>query len=266
MCIPLPRGFTMGVVVDADTPCPAGFTAEETPIFSGLDPGAGCAVNCSCETSSASCLGELYTYGTQAACANDVALTDGQLYGALIDTTCTATPVFDGTTNGFRLGGWSLQASCTPAGVASPSPSSWQEERKLCAAQAGLDGCDAGSVCVATDAQPQACVMTEGNAACPDPFSDEMTQWYTGLSDTRSCGPCDCDAEAGSCASATLWIGSDWSCIDQFGLTEADPKVCQSVYSPPARVIGVPDQTCPPTSEESGTLEATGQQTVCCAP
>src|SRR5262245_42404158 len=100
-------------------------------------------------------------------------------------------------------------------------------------------------------------------ANCPGPFSNRATQYYTGLTDTRSCGPCECTATGGSCDFAQIAVGNDWQCTDEFYLSLAWPQVCNQQYSPPARVTGSPtNPTCSTYALEDGSILATGQQTV----
>ncbi len=266
-CVPLPNDFALGVMVDATAACPPGFAAEETDLFAGLDQGLGCVGSCTCQPNPTQCIGALYIYATEAQCQGDTALTGGQPYGGVIDSQCTAMPVQEGFPGGFRIGNWSVQQSCSSSGVASPSPYTWGQRMKFCAAQAGLQGCDSTSACVPNDAAPDACLMTSGGAACPDPFSDRSGEWYTGLTDTRSCGPCECTASGGSCQFAQISLGSDWVCTDGAYVSQQSPTSCGSAYSPPARVTGSPqDPTCTSASQLAGSIEVTGQQTVCCQP
>lgn len=266
-CYAVPDPFAAGVVVDAMVRCPAGFEESETQIFSGLDPGPGCAVNCTCTTNPTECLGEIYIYATNAQCTGDTTLTGGQLYTAPIDTMCTTMPVQEGFPGGFRLGNWTVNQTCNSAGTASPSPYSWTQHSKLCVAQLGRMGCDAQSVCIPASNTEKACLMSAGGVGCPGPFADRMVQWYTGQTDTRSCAPCDCTAFGGSCQFAQIAFGSDWSCTDSYYVSTGSPQVCMSNYSPPARVTGNPmDPMCTPISPVEGELTATGQQTVCCLP
>jgi hypothetical protein len=264
-CVAVPGGFNGGIMVDANASCPAGFT--ETRIYSGLDPGSGCQGNCLCQPNPTRCLGELYIYNTTQECNNDANLIGGQLYAGLIDESCTPMPVAQGNPGGYRLGNWTVQQSCSATGVASPSPYSWSAEMKFCTATPGLQGCDQSSVCVPAPPQAGACLITGGGAACPDPFSNRMVQWFTGVSDTRSCGPCTCGASGGSCQFASISIGSDWLCTDSAEINQSSPRSCGSTYSPPARVTGFPQEpACTAASQQSGTVEGTGQQTICCAP
>lgn len=139
-CVAAPMGFALGLIVDAASPCPAGFETQQTPIFAGLDQGPGCVGTCACSPNPTTCLGELYIYPTNAQCMNDVNLTGGQLYTGLIDATCTANPVADGFPGGYRLGNWTVMQSCAPSGVASPSPYSWMAQMKFCVPALGLQG------------------------------------------------------------------------------------------------------------------------------
>jgi hypothetical protein len=267
-CVAVPQAFTAGLMVGANDVCPPGFTAQETSLFAGLDPGRGCVGNCMCTPNPTTCRGELFIYNTNAECQADSALTGGQMYAGLIDSTCTTMPVREGFPGGFRMGNWTVDQSCAATGVASPSPYSWSSQMKFCAAVLGTSGCAATEVCVPPVAPVgDACVIASGGAPCPVGFTERMDQWFTGASDTRSCGACGCGASGGSCQFAEIELGSDWSCVDSFSVSQSAPQYCSSTYSPPAQVGGFPtDPTCTPTSQQTGTVEATGQQTLCCLP
>ncbi|MEL6184051.1 MAG: hypothetical protein AAFU79_05445 [Myxococcota bacterium] len=265
-CVRVPDAFSAGVLVEADEACPVGFISE-VELFAELDPGKGCADRCSCRPNPTECLGELYIYSTRDQCRADTALTGGQRYTRPIDATCTMQPVAEGFPGGYRLGGWTVKQSCESGGTAAPSPFSWGRQAKFCVAERGTRACADDTVCVPRGSVGDACALASGGVSCPGPFSDRVVDWYTGESDTRACGACDCTASGGSCEFARLSLGSDWVCTDDSHLTFANPKLCESAYSPPARVTGsVTNPSCTPKSAQMGALRPTGQQTLCCRP
>ncbi len=266
-CTGAPSTFTLGVLEDTMSPCPSGFGGGETRLFGALDPGPGCVGTCACQPRPTSCLGELFIYSTENQCVSDTALVGGQPYGPLVTSQCTPEPVADGFPGGFRLGNWTVDQGCIASGSAAPSPYQWMNATKFCAASLGTGGCDASESCVENAAVDATCVITSGGAACPAPYTNRITEWFTGLSDTRSCGACQCAVSGGSCEFAQVAIGSDWSCTDQAYLSLQNPKSCGSSYSPPARVLGsASPPTCTPSSPQVGSIQATGQQTLCCRP
>ena len=213
-CTSAPSNFTLGVLEMASSNCPAGFEGGETALFAELDPGPGCTGNCACQAQPTTCLGQLYVYATTNECAADTSLTGGALYNDFVTDQCTNEPVAFGFPGGYRLGNWNVVSSCTPSGTAAPSPYRWNNQAKFCAASLGSAGCGNNESCLDAMQAQASCVITSGGAACPAPYTNRITQWFTGLSDTRSCGACQCNATGASCEFAYIALGSDYVCTD----------------------------------------------------
>lgn len=265
VCVDAPASSKLGVMVSNDTPCPEGFTGEELFVYRGITGGGGCA-GCSCTPKPTDCTADLWYYTTPASCTNDVNQVNGT-YAGEIGFACTPNPVNNGGLNfeGARVGPWKVNQSCSVDGVAAPEPASWKETRKFCRATGVGAGCPAGKACVPPADPVNQCALVSGSAVC-EGYAFQQNDWFTGYSDTRSCGACSCKASGGDCNNVTLYIGSDYACdtgvdtpINEGG------KVCKSIYSPPARLKGTPNESvCTLDTPFTGTLDPTGQSTVCC--
>lgn len=269
-CVEVPPEFQMGIVVGADEACPDGFEADATELYADLDPGEGCAADCTCEPDPIRCETQIYSYASQTDCENDTDNNGGQMYGSVLTETCTDEPVYDGSSGGQRIEPFVAIQTCSAAGSAAPTPATWGSHQKLCHAAVGTRGCGETSACVPVETPPAAtCMIASGGRSCPESHPARDAQWYTGLQDDRSCGACECEATGGSCQFAEVIVGNDWLCDinDPTRIRIDRPRVCDDHYSPPARVNlqNAQDPTCTVSAAVYGEVVGTGQQTMCCA-
>ena len=260
-------GASGGIIIPGNLACPPGFTAGETVIHRGIEPGACEGCTCMSDGSPAQCSATVWSYGSDAECQQDTGLTSGFRYPMPITFACTGDPI---PVDFFSFGARAeitATGSCAPSGTPTPGMSTWTETVKFCEASDVGAGCATGQSCVrraeATTAQ---CALAAGAAAC-DGFTMTQTDWYTGYTDQRTCGACSCESEGG-CEAIQVEIGSDYTC-GNFALVGDDMKNCYGqIYEPPARLVGAPQPvtTCNPSAPATGAIDPTGQHTLCCAP
>jgi hypothetical protein len=159
---------------------------------------------------------------------------------------------------------------CTTQGTPTLPPATWDETRVLCVADEVGGGCPSGERCAPTHDTPS-CAITNSAAACNAALPDDTGGlWYTGLSDNRTCGPCDCPFNygSGSCGSASITGYSGGSCTgstEQIG-NGSQGSACNLAFPPASgRVAATPSGgSCQPRAYASGDANATGPRTVCC--
>ena len=264
VCEPLPKNGASGVVVAEADACPAGFTAEEKVIYHGLQDG-GCA-GCGCTTGQTTCTGDVWYYKDAASCAADTTKTGGTIAGNY-GFTCDSNPIVGTTIFGARTSDWKVTQSCNASGSATLAPSAWSETQKFCRIDAEGKGCSVGNTCVPKESTAPRCALAPGSGACAG-FGTAQNDWYTGLTDTRACGACGCTASGGGCKGIVLTVGSDYSCSNNAQVTELS-KTCfaNGIYSPPVHLSGNPKiGTCVAEASVTGSLDPTGQSTLCCQP
>jgi hypothetical protein len=262
ICAPVPAGgFAAGVVIAAEMPCPEGFEAGETLIHQGLLD-TGCD-GCTCSPADTTCQADLWLYGTEAECQADTALTGGTYYG-VITPVCTAEPVsfnYAGARGVITV----TQQTCSVAGTPTPAPIEWTRSQKFCRASRQGTGCGAEQACVARRAAPsEQCALAEGAQTCTA-YQSVESDWYTGADDQRTCGPCTCTGEGGSCDGLSIAIGTDYSCNTIRGMVTDGTRDCTGIYSPPALTMGAPTppSTCS-TASVATSATPPGQNTLCC--
>lgn len=267
-CVPA-DGPEAGVVVDLDDACPAGFDGGETVLNRGLRPGA--CEGCECEVAEPTCVAKLWTYQDNNECSGDVGLSGGALIGIDITETCSTQPIYYGLNLGGIRADIAARPSCTSSGTGAPGEARWAESVKFCRATQVGAGCAANQACVPRAPTPaRQCALQTGATAC-EGFTTTEDDWYTGVSDERTCGACFCTAVGGDCNGTRVEIGSDYTC-DDFGNFVADnTKLCfsgNSPYSAPARITGTPTPAvgCTSAATPTGAITPTRQSTLCCAP
>jgi hypothetical protein len=260
LCVDAPMNFQLGVVVADGDPCPDGFQAEEALIYRGLT-GGDCA-GCDCAPNPTDCKAGLWYYTTEAACMGDVNLTGGT-YAGEFGTACSGNPINSGFLAGARAGAFKVTQTCNVTGTAVPVPATWGSTRKFCRATSVGSGCGAGQACVPKHEPKAQCALTSGSAVC-DGYGSAQNDWFTGYSDSRSCASCGCTASGGHCDFMTMWLGNDYTCSEDNAVPESG-KWCGQKYAPPAYLGGDPkDPTCSVTTKLNGSLDPTGQSTLCC--
>ena len=114
------------------------------------------------------------------------------------------------------------------------------------------------------------CALFDGTHSCPAGTSADA--WYTGETDSRSCGACACGSPTGQgCAAMILNIGTDYSCGTITAQIQSGQRHCYTgngVYSPGMIFSGSPTQptSCPASAPVTGALSPTGSKTLCCLP
>jgi hypothetical protein len=89
VCVPTNNAFAYGTIASGAAGCSAPFDANITTLGSDLIGDATCT-GCGCQAGTTTCVPKLFVYqGSQAECANDSALTRGDLVTKAIDT-CSA--------------------------------------------------------------------------------------------------------------------------------------------------------------------------------
>jgi hypothetical protein len=260
LCVDAPMNFQLGVVVAEGEPCPDGFQAEEALIYRGLT-GGDCA-GCDCTPNPTDCKAGLWYYTTEAACTGDVNLTGGT-YAGEFGPSCNGMPISELFLYGARASAFKVTQTCKATGTAAPAPATWESARKFCRATAAGAGCDAGQACVPKHDPAAQCALTSGSAVC-EGYGSAQNDWFTGYSDTRSCSSCACVASGGHCNNVNIWLGNDYTCFEDTWVPESG-KWCGQKYAPPAFLAGTPkDPTCSVTAKLDGSLDPTGQSTLCC--
>lgn len=263
VCEPQADTAQNGVVVGGGEACPAGYTAGEQIINRNLVDG-GCT-GCACMLKGATCTGNVWYYPSAAACTGD-ALNTGGMPAGNFGFACDSTPISSGQTYGARTSTWKAQNLCTGRGAATAAPVTWGETMKFCAASKVGKGCSAGNVCVPNIKAAPHCALASGSATC-GAFKSAQSDWYTGFTDGRTCGACGCIASGVDCTGVTLEVGSDYSCINAAVVPEKTKKCFSGsgIYAPPVHLVGAPNQgTCEGVAPVTGSLDPTGQATLCC--
>jgi hypothetical protein len=266
VCAPQLDGAPSGIVIPGTDACPSGYTAGDQVIYRKLVDG-GCT-GCACKPKGTACTGDVWYYPSALACTNDLALTGGT-YAGNFGSACDSTPISGGQTYGMRTSAWKVQESCTVSGSPTLAPPAWGETMKFCKAEKEGKGCSAGSSCVPqTVAAPPHCALAAAGASCGT-VATSKSDWYTGFNDTRVCGACGCTASGGSCAGVVLNVGSDYSCGANATVAQKAKKCFSGsgIYAPPVALGGIPTTgTCSADAAVKGSLDETGELTLCCQP
>jgi hypothetical protein len=268
VCVPSTTEQPAGVVVAGDQPCPAGFSGGETVIHRGLQPG-GCT-GCGCTPGTTTCEAAVWLYTVDHnECPNDLALTGGTPVGYPITVTCNGNePLHWPMLYGARADVYVLDQTCAVDGTPAPETSTWSETVKFCHASSTAAGCAAAETCAPRAASAAAqCALADGAASCEGYSQSE--DWFSEYDDQRTCGACFCSPVGGNCDNMVVQIGSDYSCGNHAQVGD-DQKNCfpDSIYAPPAGLIGTPTPPngCTADAPISGTIEPSGQKTLCCVP
>lgn len=178
---------------------------------------------------------------------------------------------FDGAIDG-------LKGRCEASEPAAPPPVSWERTASLCASdQAGGGDCQTGQICLSSneDMPPsKLCIFRPGDVLCPTGSYAKKSLYFEGLTDDRSCSPCECGVPTGRSCSVT---------VTGFESAQCAPPVMQvTVKSPgpsPGCFMGVNAKyfkASPATILDGGTCAASGGKltgsasakgptTICCA-
>jgi hypothetical protein len=264
-CVPEAIGFTYGAEVAAGGACPAQFGAATLDLEQGLNESTTCT-GCTC-TASMTCTNVL-TVGAPGACPPVTPV-------ATFDISSAACTPISLTTHNAHIDTTTAHTSCGTMGTPSPTPLAWGAHTRLCSTSTVGAGCAAGNVCVAKATKH--CVATSGVIACAAGYTAEGSggPWYTGVTDTRSCGStCGCTTSGGSCQQSTVVLDSAPDCGG--GITTdllaqnhdycGQPATYQSAtVNMPRPQMGGDWPTCSASySAMTGSVTATGSETLCC--
>ncbi len=133
-------------------------------------PNAGGCTGCSCRPPAVTCSATVYSFGTATACAS--ATTPGVAELTFSSTQPCTVPSWIGSTQGTIYGVQastfmvSLAGGCVPSGTPTPSPLTWANTSRFCAASMVGGGCGGGQVCAPPVAASR-CAMFDGAHAVP---------------------------------------------------------------------------------------------------
>lgn len=162
---------------------------------------------------------------------------------------------------------------CTPGGgTPSVPPATFEDEARVCGANAFGGGCDAGSVCMPSPGSPfsdKPCILQKGDHTCPGTPYSQKTLIYEDVTDTRSCSTCSCGDPTGMSCTAVTTVYSDFNCT--LGMIEVphDGSCTETNYGPGSWRF---DFTVDGGSCTASSVNATGQATpgepttICCMP
>jgi hypothetical protein len=160
--------------------------------------------------------------------------------------------------------------SCSPSGGAlvDAAAPSWGRKARVCPATHSSGTCRSNEVCVVRPSPPffsSRCIAHIGvDVACPDggPYSQRYV-YYDGVTDTRSCAPCQCGAPDAGCTVGTL---STTECTF-YGAHAVPSCVNAAITSAYATGSGSASGRCPVSGgAPMGGIEAANPTTICCTP
>lgn len=273
---------SLGASIATTATCPAQASTARTLMSSIV--AAGCS-GCRCGSEAGiSCSADIYGYDTLAACndptqpgtlVHTLTPVEGCFtpdWGAVAPTgTGTPLPGFIGGVRAPLFQGTPTGA-CAPSGVAAPGTPAWSTMTKFCTLPAAGGGCGAGAACVPRPVVAVGiCLLQDGTHPCPN--GTRISTWFTGFTDSRTCGACTCGPPTGGdCGSMLIGIGSDFSCQvpPLNGYLRTASRSCFSttssgVYSPGLEFTGAPiPPICQASAATVGMLSPSGPQTLCC--
>ncbi|MES1164636.1 MAG: hypothetical protein ABUR63_02670 [Verrucomicrobiota bacterium] len=273
-CQPLdPAMGVIGAAVPATAACPVGAPTARN-IMTGLTASGCTGCSCAAGTATLTCRADIYGYYTAGA-PECTANTGGQLVTTLNSTQGCFTPNWSGGlfVTGARASAFTGTPSgtCLPGGTPTRGTPVWSTTNKFCSVPTTGGGCAAGFACVPrTVVAAGACLLLDGNRTCPI-GTPRVSSWFSGFTDTRTCGTCTCGAPTGgTCTSMIIAVGNDYSCSDAalHGYLRSGDRLCiagTGAYSPGLQFSGAPvPPTCAASAGFSGTLAATGPTVLCC--
>lgn len=209
--------------------------------------------------------------GWDGSCTNDKALPEGKLCGGVpcVRSITIAPPVIE-------------EKPCTPHadGEADlPVARAWNGGPEMpvgraCASQDPLPICS-GKGCGGTSSQFAACIMHDGDQACPEGWNGDRHVLYEFVDDTRECSPCGCDAPTGGICQVKFRTFAESSCSAEnvAGDVYASMAPACHDYMPgvalggkTAEILDYKKGSCTPNGGElKGDVMLSGQVTVCCS-
>ncbi len=271
-CAPaIPVGWTGPVKVGGNAiDCNGGFADPAGAFFVDFDPGED-ACTCECSPVDPSCAAtvEVQVWG-DGGCAGppdytfdlgtDACASLGDMFPPELDDKGGATPL---SMDFFTIGPVVIEGG-TCEGVASFNEGGFGDSVQLCAPTAEPSMCDDGGPCIADNTD--VCVWQEGEHDCPDGYGI-ATVGFSGSDDARECGDCDCGTPEGICDSSivlqTAECGGGAPISNDDCVNSGAAAIENATYDQGESTVscGGGDGTAPLT----GSVEATGPVTICCA-
>ncbi len=259
-CVPpVSAPFSIGIVVDQASFCPALYTSLSL-LDSGLNGGSCTTTSCTC-TGVESCSADTTSYPS-ASCS-------GESDDNSAASTCRNFDV-SAPTKGVSVGNITASGgTCSPGGTSAKPTPTWTTQDRFCATASRGGGCTGGMLCVPKLAV-QTCEVANEVTACDPGYSAVAGSWFTGYSDGRSCS-CSCGAASGGSCGTSVGFYTGASCGGTLALTlAASTQSCSAPGTPYAslKIVGGTAPTCgAPGATVSGTpVAGTGAQTYCCLP
>lgn len=251
---PAPAGWQLVAFSAASRPpCPQGMGASKDVVSVEGDGGVSC--DCSCDTGS--CAAGKYSVIS----GNNPACTDAPQTLNTNQTTCATLPGGVGLNNG-------QYARITPPAVPATCPASAKaniaalaQGRTCEAAKVGL-GCGGTQVCAPKVAPFEFCIARAGAQACPAGY--QLRRAGASASDTRACSACVCSPTP---CTGSITIFQNNACLGNSVQLAANDQ-CAQISGPnnPGSYRSTVTGGCQvtTTSQPSGAVTFTDEQTVCC--
>jgi len=258
-CVPASENATPSTLLGLGVECPDGYSP--VTLQRGLSASADCT-GCTCVSPQTYCTSGIYAHGSNQCPSSQYT---GLLYN-VYSNSCQPLPA-DRNLYMFNVVSFT---ECTAQGTPTLPPATWGETQVLCVADTVGGGCPSGQQCAPVHSTPS-CAITDGATTCSGALpNDTGGQWYTGVTDNRTCSACDCPFNYGSgtCPNAyiTGYQGSNCTgATEQIG-NGTQASACNLAFAPASgRVTGVPSGgSCQPRAFATGEATETGPRTVCC--
>ena len=242
--------------------CPDGSAPQS--LYSKPVPALECAP-CSCAWPEATCSApKMDCYAGNTLCNGGAAYTV-----TATSTACAAVAALQSC----RLTGPPVAAgaqTCQTSGGEPQETLPWEEEVFACGVSAAGAGCGAGEACLPADAGEYdlLCVRRDGENNCPDGWTAEKIQVYTGAEDHRGCAACACLSPATCGTDGSYTVHDDLGCGGSTKTVSSEG--CENVASQtgidgaitPKLASVVPGQCG--GGEPTGGLTLQGPATLCC--
>lgn len=209
--------------------------------------------------------------GWNGACTSDKALAEGKLCGGVpcVRSMTIAPPVIE-------------EKPCMPHASGEsdlPIPKLWNGGPeapigRACLSDKPLPSCS-GKGCGGTNSEFVACVMHDGDQACPEGWNGARYVLYESIDDARECTPCGCDEPTGGTCQVKFRTFAEASCSAEnaaFDVYANMVPACHD-YMPgvalagkTAEIVNYTKGSCTPNGGEiKGDVMLGGQVTVCCS-
>lgn len=247
--------------------CPSNYPTQHLSGITGPSGAAQCAA-CSCSAPIVNC-----TPGPMTGFADDAcSLPGGSSFGAPADGICTAVSVQQ-STSFVASPPLIATGGCQPAGGAPMNQPVTYNNALGCGDGKGSP-CGAGGVCMPPAPSPfggKLCVAQAADVPCPDPFTQRHgLADINGVSDTRSCSPCECNGLSQASCNATYSLFAKPGCMMKLmDITANGQCVAANLIGAQGLKASVTasGQCAPPAGgTPTGGVSAGTVITVCCLP